>query len=791
MKWKTWANVQLKGKNGAKLTKKCLVEKEGTVQELVTALLEQLHPWAHHTFIAKWQFQQYKSLKDNLPESTLLTVADFAENYRCDYQDEISSAYYNYKQATLHPIQCSYWCPDDGALVQEAMVYISDDLKHDNHAVATFNDHLYTYLKDVRKVTVKKHIQFSDGCPTQYKGRTAYHDLQNQKLPSERCFFGSRHGKGPCDSIGAVVKNCASRYVKSRKGIISDAHGMFEYANTHLTINKDHSPPDTHTKRTFVFIPQDIIQKRRDKSKSKPERVPLSRDLHSIMNTKDGGLLKRFLTCFCAPCRNGEYKDCENAAYVDNWVDASEKDGGEMKWKPETKKKTKIAQAVPKKKVDRVQTKESIRKKVELQPRPTPKKKLVRAKKALNQGKVEMQPTSTKNLDRAKGVLRQEKIETRTSKKKLDKAEILSKENVEVVLRQEIEVNSYATRSKLKSKMRTSTNSSPTKETKRRKVVKSPENIPSSNVIENIQRRTRSTAYLQDEEKTSRPSPKKKFKKSKIEPEEKKADQLKSESTTNSARQQNGPLPAKQAKQLMKAMIHAPFHIQVSTASNIVFAEVSVREDLTVAGLKAMIDANALDLMPDDLPSNVCTQGVTSFPIVIDGDGNCLAKVGSLLLYGCETYHTEVRLRIATELILFMECYLDEDFLSAGLPANRRLTPAMVAQFSDSYVGEQLTSEAIKAIFLKEIHQVLRLGDFMGTWQVFALASILKVKLFSAYPKRGNASVRRDLHRVIMPREVSKPDAKMPVVMWSSCRSDMTDEHWVPNHFTVILPVSM
>jgi hypothetical protein len=220
------------------------------------------------------------------------------------------------------------------------------------------------------------------------------------------------------------------------------------------------------------------------------------------------------------------------------------------------------------------------------------------------------------------------------------------------------------------------------------------------------------------------------------------------------------------------------------------FDEVSVREDLTISGLKARIDADSLRLMPDDLPSTVYTHGVASFPIIIEGDGNCLARVGSVLLFGSEAHHLEVRLRIATEMVLFRDCYLDQDYLSKGVPANQHLSPAMIAQFSDSYLGEHLNDDAVQDIFLKEVHQVLKPSSYMGLWQLFAMASVLKLSIFSAYPHHGNASVRKDLHRVIMSREVAKPDVKLPVVMWSSCRSDMTEEHWMPNHFTLILPVS-
>ena len=42
-----------------------------------------------------------RNITQSLPKGWMVSVADFAENYRCINQDEIQSAYYNYQQATL------------------------------------------------------------------------------------------------------------------------------------------------------------------------------------------------------------------------------------------------------------------------------------------------------------------------------------------------------------------------------------------------------------------------------------------------------------------------------------------------------------------------------------------------------------------------------------------------------------------------------------------------------------------------------------------------------------------
>ena len=40
-------------------------------------------------------------------------------------------------------------------------------------------------------------------------------------IPVERSFFGSSHGKGPCDGIGAVVKGAVRKAVMAKKVILN------------------------------------------------------------------------------------------------------------------------------------------------------------------------------------------------------------------------------------------------------------------------------------------------------------------------------------------------------------------------------------------------------------------------------------------------------------------------------------------------------------------------------------------------------------------------------------------
>ena len=101
----------------------------------------------------------------------------------------------------------------------------------------------------------------------------------------------------------------------------------------------------------------------------------------------------------------------------------------------------------------------------------------------------------------------------------------------------------------------------------------------------------------------------------------------------------HGPVPQKDVSQIMKDLIR-PKQIDLP--------EIKCRTDLSVTGLGASADGFALKLMPDDVPD----LPRHAFPIFVGGDDNCLSRCGSLLAYGSEMYHLDIRLRIAIEFIL-------------------------------------------------------------------------------------------------------------------------------------------
>ena len=87
-----------------------LVTRVGNFVTLLTELKEEVRFLAQHLFRADWQWAQFLSMKnlDPFPRDTVLMVMDFAENFTCNYQDEVQAAHWAHDQVTVHPTVTYY-----------------------------------------------------------------------------------------------------------------------------------------------------------------------------------------------------------------------------------------------------------------------------------------------------------------------------------------------------------------------------------------------------------------------------------------------------------------------------------------------------------------------------------------------------------------------------------------------------------------------------------------------------------------------------------------------------------
>ena len=136
----TLAGTKMTSTAGKEVTRNVLERREGTIKQFLEELLEEVAFLSEHLFRSNWQHEQFEALRAQRPSptKTLVMVMYFAENYACQYQDKGQSAHWNHNQVTIHPISTYYACSSCDVLVNESLVFISNDLTHDYHAVKNF-----------------------------------------------------------------------------------------------------------------------------------------------------------------------------------------------------------------------------------------------------------------------------------------------------------------------------------------------------------------------------------------------------------------------------------------------------------------------------------------------------------------------------------------------------------------------------------------------------------------------------------------------------------------------------
>ena len=191
--------------------------------DILHLYLKQLSEMSEHSFFASCNYVQYKNCKNVIKTGEVVMVQDFAQNYLCELQNEPQAIHWLHKQATIHPTVDYYRCPTNNcSLVTHEIVHVSNDIKHDAHLVGKFQAITMEVLKE-HKVEVHKIIKFSDQAPSQYENKTSFDNLTKAQQPTMHCFFGVRHGKGPCDACRGCVKQAVKHLVKSGTSIVDTA----------------------------------------------------------------------------------------------------------------------------------------------------------------------------------------------------------------------------------------------------------------------------------------------------------------------------------------------------------------------------------------------------------------------------------------------------------------------------------------------------------------------------------------------------------------------------------------
>ena len=135
------------------------------------------------------------------------------------------------------------------------------------------------------------------------------------------------------------------------------------------------------------------------------------------------------------------------------------------------------------------------------------------------------------------------------------------------------------------------------------------------------------------------------------------------------------------------------------------------------------------------------------------------------------------------------ELYLDSEFLSQGLDNyDRKIDRCnMYCLYSgdNSVTSLRLDSSSIRKVYENDVMRIARCGGYMGIWQFHQAAQVIKIPIGSVYPDRTNPNVRKDLNRMIFPRNSAFHNLNPVYVMWSPL-SIQSQAHDV-KHFVVLL----
>ncbi len=174
-------------------------KKSGTLNDIVSVLKSILPKFKFHFYVKRNQSKAYNDAKDKAckeESETAMIQMDFAENFKCIYQDEVASAHWKSSSVTLYTVMI--WFRDQSV----SMVIASDNLNHDKSTVVPYSFTVFKHVQELFGQQVKSLTVWTDGPSSQFKNKFIFNYIgQNvpQRFPDYRIEWNSSatsHGKG-------------------------------------------------------------------------------------------------------------------------------------------------------------------------------------------------------------------------------------------------------------------------------------------------------------------------------------------------------------------------------------------------------------------------------------------------------------------------------------------------------------------------------------------------------------------------------------------------------------------
>ena len=156
--------------------------------------------------------------------------------------------------------------------------------------------------------------------------------------------------------------------------------------------------------------------------------------------------------------------------------------------------------------------------------------------------------------------------------------------------------------------------------------------------------------------------------------------------------------------------------------------------------------------------------------------------------------HVEMRVRMVVAMVLNRESLLEDswapgfDCPTDALSVSGDSPGATIMSIQDyCKLTAHQQDGALESVFEKEAMNTARDTEFCGLWSLLALTYVMGANIQSVYPDKGWPVSRFFCNQIFTHPQLSGP--RTLTFMWSSAR-EMLDEHWTPNHFVPLIPIS-
>jgi hypothetical protein len=215
-RWSYWHTLTREEKNNNEnRSPYCNVvkyEKEGTIIELFDDIVSQVPEFLDHEYVKACQAKTCIQMTIDARESDskmAVIMCDFAEKFKCESQNEISSAHYGQTPITIFTIAVYH-------RDYQPMAIISDFEKQTKDCVIPFLDVTFEMLPP----TVEEVELWSDNATSQFKNQFLMQSLKEfeakYNIKIRWNFYAAMHGKSIVDGIGGKLKQFVRQRILSQ-----------------------------------------------------------------------------------------------------------------------------------------------------------------------------------------------------------------------------------------------------------------------------------------------------------------------------------------------------------------------------------------------------------------------------------------------------------------------------------------------------------------------------------------------------------------------------------------------